>query len=131
MDGDNTDNDTTLLFDLRQRRAKVIGDCIDDVIEACKNERYYQWLKNIDDLYSISRHTFKDKKKDVEEKYNTKRKEVINLANTYQQDWLNKTSNPLACSLIDAKLRELFELIMDALEEANIFGTKYEDEDSL
>lgn len=121
------DNDSTFTYDLRQRRAKVIADCIEDVVEACKSENYTAWLKNIDDLYSVSEHTFKDRD-EARLKYIELRKRVVNLASKYASAWIGSGSNGLHHAEIDYNLRELFQFVMVTLEESGIFGTKWEDD---
>lgn len=121
----------TLAYDLRQRRAKLIADCMDDVIEACKADSYNTWLKNIDDLFSVSLHTFSDKDK-CKITYSSIRSRVTGLANQYPNVWLQQTKDSKACALIENTLRDLFEFVMDELEESGVFGKGYEyDEDEI
>lgn len=130
MDGTKEINDAKLTYDLRQRRAKLIADCIDDVVEAAKAENYYAWLKNIDDLYSVSKHTFKDKEK-ASNDFEQTRKGIVTLANTYSSTWLGNSKEQQACAKIEESLRKLFEKVMDWLEESGVFGTSTEDGDDL
>lgn len=126
----NDGDESTLAYDLRQRRAKIIGDCIEDVVEAAKMENYYGWLKNLDDLYTISVHTFKDKET-IKKDYGTKRNLIVTLANKHKEVWLKRSNDSEAAALIESALRDLFEFVMNELEEAKIFGSKLEDEEGL
>lgn len=125
------DDENTLAYDLRQRRAKIIGDCMEDVMEACKSDNYNTWLKNIDDLFSVSLHTFSEKDR-VKLTYSSLRSRVTSLANTYPPAWLNQTKDPQACALIEKSLRDLFEFVMEELEDSGVFGRGYiYDEDEI
>jgi len=122
--------DYKIQFDLRQRRAKFIADCIDDVIEQMKLENYYLWLKNIDDLYSVSKHTFQEKR-ETENEYNKLRNIVVTLANNKKAVWTKQSSDSNTIAEIEQSLRNLFQYVLDELEGAGVFGTKFEDEDEL
>lgn len=123
--------ETNLAYDLRQRRAKIIGDCLDEVVYSAKSGNYYVWLKSIEDLYDISEHAFNEKD-DTAKEYKRLKKEVTTLANTYPQVWLKKNNEPTAAAKIEDSLRILFRYLMLRIEDSGIFGRGYVyDEDEI
>lgn len=120
--------DKLFLYDLRQRRAKIIGDCIDEVVYSFKEENFYVIFKNIQDLYSVCSHAFADEEK-VGINFLEKQNKVIDTANKYAQTWLGKHKQPNEAFEIETALRDLFTYIMQEIEGAGLFGTSW-DEDS-
>jgi hypothetical protein len=116
-------------YDLRQRRAKFIGDCIDELIASMKAENYYAWFECIDDLYDVSDHMFHNE--DTEKEYNQLKNDVISLANKYQATWTGRTKEATAVSEIKKSLRILTRFLLKKIEESGAFGTRSYDEDEL
>lgn len=121
---------STFLFDLRQRRAKLIGDNIDDVQESLKMEKFYQTFKNLEDLYSVANHAFEDRVK-AEKDFQEHKKKIIELANNHRAEWEGKSTNAKLRADIEKSLRELFEFLLLQIEDAGLFGTKWEDDEGL
>lgn len=122
-------------YDLRQRRAKLIADCIEDIVISMKNEDYYKTLKNIEDLYTVSKHSFSGNAKDIKminDNYIQIKNDLSKLANEYFDAWTNPNSQDKENKgKIDFLLRKLFELVLQQIEDSGLFGTKYDDEDEL
>lgn len=127
----STDEEKNILYDLRQRRAKLIADCIEDVMISAKEEKYYIWFKNIEDLYDVSEHTYKDIEK-VEKEFKELKGKVTKLANDYSTSWAGKNKQAKECSEIESSLRNLFKYVLRAIEESGLFGKGYVyDEDEI
>jgi len=123
--------ETNLAYDLRQRRAKIIGDCLDEVVYSAKTGNYYVWLKNIEDLYDISEHAFNEKE-ETAKKYKELKDAVTKLANDYPQVWLKKSNTAQPAAEIENALRILFRYLMNRIEDSGIFGRGYVyDEDEI
>jgi hypothetical protein len=125
MEAQETANEKILAYDLRQRRAKLLADLIEDVVEACKSDNYYAWQKNIDDLFSAANHTFADKAQ-AKKEYQILKNKLIDLAIANRETWLGRNKDEKACGLIETALRDLFEFVLDQLEGAGVFGRGYE-----
>lgn len=124
-------DETKLSYDLRQRRAKIIGDCIQDAVDACKQDDYSAWLKSIDDLKMVSFHMWKDKD-DVNTEYTNIKQKVIDAANKYPTSWTKENINKDAVALFDKVLRKLMEYVMLQIEQSHGFGTiSIDDEDDI
>lgn len=122
--------EAALAYDLRQRRAKLIADCIELVVYSFKEENFRACLKNIDDLYSVSNHTF-TKPEEAKNKYHELRKITETLAADNANIFLRKVRSDNVEAQIDTALRNMFEYLMNELDIAGVFGNKDSDEDSL
>lgn len=119
-----------LAYDLRQRYAKIVGDHLEDITEARKNNDYSHYFKALEDLYTITRHKFK-KKKDKEEKkkgYKKLRQNAINISNNYSDAWSGNSTDPEDIAKIEEALRAMEEWLYLKMDEANMFGSKRDTE---
>ena len=129
MEFKSSQDNKELAYDLRQRRAKFIGDCIDDMIASMKADNFYLWMKSLEDLYDISAHMFSDK--DACKEYDKIKKELVEMANKYKSTWLGTAKKPEDASAIEQKLRELTRFVLLKIEESGAFGTREYDEDEI
>ena len=121
-----------LAYDLRQRYAKIVGDHLEDVALARKNNNYSDYFKALDDLYTVVRHKFqvdkKDKEGKEEDKYLELKNECIKVANDNISSWSGKASIPNQISLIEKALRAIEMYLYFKMDEANMFGSKRDTE---
>lgn len=110
-----------LAYDLRQIYARLVGEHMLDISEARKQNHLYIWFKSLEDLHTIIKHKFKNKKED-EEKYKTKIKSLIVLANKYTNSWLGINKNAKEVSEIENLLRDIEEFLYLKMNEAKMFG---------
>lgn len=117
-----------LAYDLRQIYANLVGEHLYDVAQARKNNKYAEYFKNLDDVYVIIHHKFKDREKE-EEKYKKLVETAVTSANKYEQEWLGKGNDSQGCATIEKSLREIEMFLYEMMEKANLFGKKLSDDD--
>lgn len=110
-----------LAYDLRQIYAKLVGEHLIDAAEARKSNIFYSWFKCLEDIKTITKHKFKDKKNTLIE-YNNLVTKLKDLANKYPTTWKGEVSDPTAVAKIEAALRELEEFLYEKMEEGKVFG---------
>lgn len=110
-----------LAYDLRQSYAKIVGEHMQDVADARKSDSFYAYYKNLEDLYTIVRHKFKDIKKG-EEEYRAKVKAFVIIANQYKDVWTGVSKDPTGHGAIDASLRQIEMFLYEKMNEAKMFG---------
>ncbi len=120
----NSNEPKELAYDLRQIYAKLVGEHLIDAAEARKSNNFYAWYKALEDIKTVTKHKFKDKKKALEE-YESLLKKIKELANKYPSTWKGESSKPEEVAQIEAALRELEEFLYDKMEEGKIFGEGY------
>ena len=104
---------------------------MDAVVYSSKSGSFYNWFRNIQDLYDISDHAFNEKD-EVEKRYNELSRKVVTLANKYQSAWLGKGNNSAHAAEIEQALRNLFRYLMRQIQDSGIFGKGYVyDEDEI
>lgn len=124
-----------LAYDLRQRYAKIVGDHMEDVAEARKAKNYSDYFNSLEDLYVITKHRFKQGKKDKKEKdttnknnkeksYESLKADVVKLANDYPSSWAGKTFNSEEVGKIEAALRNIEMYLYSKMNDAGMFGAK-------
>lgn len=125
MDGGTTTQAQDLAYDLRQIYARIVGEHLQDIAEARKNEKFYIWFKNLEDLHTIVKHKFKKKKEDKqdpEKVYQNKKAALVKLANDHQNVWVGASTEPIAFALIETALREIEMFLYDKMNDAKMFG---------
>lgn len=119
----------TLPYDLRQIYAiNLVGEHLQDVARARKGDDYPNYFKCLKDLWVITQHKIKAKNKDAIEEWENLLKKATKVINENSQTFRKKTKNPKGVYLIESVLNELEMFLYDKLEEAKIFGSKWEDE---
>jgi len=122
----NTPNDE-LAYDLRQRYAKEVADNMEAINLYRKERNWSAYFDAIEDLYIVT--YFKWKKEDPETNYITYRNKISLLSNEYHSIWLGQADSPEAVGLIKAALKDLEMHVYFKMNEANMFGSKYADDD--
>jgi hypothetical protein len=127
MDSSPESNQIKFLYDLRQRRAKLIGDQIDFVALISRGQNYFDWYKSIEQLYTFSKHAFKEKEREnIEKEYRRIKDELINSSKKHNSVWQGHNRTPEGCEVIEEKLRELTSFVLLQIEEAKLFGTSFQ-----
>lgn len=116
--------DKPLAYDLRQVYASLVGEHLIDASEARKHNNFYVWFKALEDIKTITKHKYKDKKKVLEE-YNNLVRDIKSLANKYPYTWKGEAAKADEVAHIEAALRELEEFLYDKMEEGKVFGEGY------
>jgi hypothetical protein len=110
-----------LAYDLRQIYARLVGEHMLDISEARKQNNLYLWYKALEDLHTIIKHKFKDKKKD-EEAYVKQIEDITDLANKYTNSWCGVNKNAKEVAEIESALRKIEEFLYLKMNEAKMFG---------
>lgn len=120
-----------LAYDLRQRYAKEVADNMEFINQYRKDRNWSSYFDAIEDLYIIT--NFKWKPEDTKGKtYASLRNAVATIANIHQHEWIGKGDEADATNLIKAALKDLEMYVYSKMNEANMFGSKYsDDEDDL
>jgi len=125
-----------LVYDLRQRYAKLVGDHLEmiSVLRIAKN--YPEYFNALDHLYTIIEFKFKERTKEkamtwekIKQKvddYAMLRKDVIAIALKYPQVWFSKSINNQGVELIEQALKNIERYLIFKMGEANMFGSKRE-----
>lgn|SRR3990167_1212256 len=109
-----------LAFDLRQIYAKIVGDHLLDISDARKQQNFYLWFKNLEDLHTIVRHKFKKKEEEIE--YEKIVNNIIDLSNKYSDVWLAQNKDASKVSEFEKALRELEMFLYEKMNDAHMFG---------
>lgn len=127
--GDDTEKfEKEMAYDLRKVYAvDLVGEHLKDIAEARKADNYSLYFKNLKDLFVITQHKFKDKTNKIDE-YNDLITNAVKIINSYPNDFLGSSKNPNACAEIEACLNAIEMFLYSQLEDADVFGAKYEDE---
>lgn len=122
-----TSDEKALSYDLRQTYAKIVGEHLEAISEARQKDNYPIWYKYLLDLFTITKHKFK-KQSDIED-FEKIKKSAISLANEHRDVWtgLSKEENDIA--LIEETLHKMEAFLYRVMDEANMFGTKFDDQD--
>jgi len=105
------DDEKTFLYDLRQRREKIIGECIEAAVNSMASRSYFYTYDNLQNLYVVCEHMFKDKDKIFKE-YNRMLKIIEENAEKYEETWNSPPQN---------QDKTEAAIIMDSLR--NLLGT--------
>lgn len=112
-----------MAYDLRQTYAKIVGDHLEDIAQARKADKYSIYYKSLMDLRIIVNHKFK-KNKELDDKKEFKElvQEAVKLANQYPNEWLGKSKDPTACSMIEQALNDIEMFLYSKIDDAGMFG---------
>ena len=124
------DNQKEMSYDLRQIYARIVGEHMVTIAENRISENLYQWFNSLEDLFTEVSFKFRDQEKDIQD-YNELKKEVIDLANKHTGTWLGTAKQENELSELKASLRKLERFLYLKMEEANMFGTKFADDEGL
>jgi hypothetical protein len=127
MANENETNSDELAYDLRQRYAKEVADNMEHINLQRKQRLWSEYFDAIEDLYIVT--NFKWKPEDKEKNYENYREVVSKLANEYPNTWISKDDDSNAVHLIKSALRQLEMHVYFKMNEANMFGSKYADDD--
>lgn len=138
--------DKELAFDLRQKYAEIVGLHLEDCTINRKEKKYLDWFNSLEDLYTVTSHKFNNKIvkgsngfKLPEElatnegltpqaKYNIIRAKIIEVSNKHKSTWLGQTKNAEHEAEIEKYLRLLEQYFYYIMDEAKLFGSKWEDD---
>ena len=121
-----------LAYDLRQRYAKLVGDHLEIVSMFRQSKDYMGYYTSLEDLYTVIVHKFKGtnkNKKIVKNKYPELKKNCIEVSNKYPYAWggsANASANEIA--KIEEALRSMERYLYFKMDEANLFGSKQDQE---
>jgi len=130
--GSDEYDDEKMAYDLRQIYAKIVGNHLAEISMYRRERNFYEWFEALEDLYTITRHKFREYEEDEQDKktYKQLRNEVIQLSNQYKDVWLKKSNEAVALSKIIKALRDIEEWLFFKMNESNMFG-KMEDLEGL
>jgi hypothetical protein len=137
-----------LVYDLRQKYAEIVGFHLEEVSNARKSQDYSTYFKALEDLFTVVKHkfrnkkiegeedteyspTFTEKKQDKEkkadkktdlERYTELRQNVITLSNKYKSAFLRQTEDPNEIAIIENSLREIEMFLYYVMDKAKMFG---------
>lgn len=120
-------NEKELAYDLRQVWVKLVGEQLEDVKEAKKSDKPINYYKELEDLFDLVQQKFSDKAKTIPE-FNKIRTEIISMAHANINVWIGANQNSEIYAKIEGKLREMERKLYDCMEEANMYGAKFDDE---
>lgn len=123
------DPNTQIPYDLRQIYAiNLVGDHLQDIARARKADDYPNYFKSLKDLWIITQHKIKVKDKEAPEKYNELLKNTYNIINKHPACFSKRGGNANGKAMIEYYLNEIEKFLYDKLDEAQLFGTKWDDE---
>lgn len=116
-------------YDLRQRYANFVGDHIDDVGFYRKRKNYPDYFQSLKELYVVTEFKWRDsKQEESQQKYEELIEAIARHARQYPTAWRGNLSDPKAIALIEHSLYALEKFLFRMMEDANMFGTKFEDD---
>ena len=127
----NFEDEKVLAYDLRQGYAKLVEYHMKDIADKRKEQSFYDWFMALQDLHTMIRFKFRNPKKD-EEEYKKIIKDIKKLAGEYSAVWKgDKNPDVEGIAKIDYALRVLEEFLYNKMNLADMFGSKYSDEEGL
>lgn len=132
-----------LAYDLRQKYAQIVGDHLEEISQARREKDYPEYFRGLENLFTIIKHKFKNKKtsKDDDESYNFEgeinpkekksdlerykdlRQNAIDVCNKYETTFLGRTDDPKMVSEIESSLREIEMFLYYVMDKAKMFGS--------
>lgn len=119
-----------MAYDLRQIYAKLVGEHLEDIAEARKQNSYYNYFKALEDLHIIVKHQFDKKRKktdmnevEAEIEYQRLKEEAINIINQNVQAFTKLSQDPKAIAAIERSLNLIEMFLYGQMAEANMFGS--------
>lgn len=117
---DNTEFLTALKHDLRQDRAKLIGDTLEAIHMARREKDYPRWFEELRNLKVDVVFKFipsdKDKLKDME-------KELSDAIKNNEHAYSNKNTPASERGKIEDKLRAINEFLIEKMDKYKFFGS--------
>ena len=131
-----------LAYDLRQKYAEIVGVHLERVTNARILKDYPAYFQALEDLYTVVKHKFKKKKRDVDEIidpdkkkkkkevkktdleiFNELRQKAIDLANKYPTVYLGETEDPKEISELEGSFRDIEMFLFSVMDNAKMFGS--------
>lgn len=125
---DGLDSDKGMSYDLRQYRAKVIGERLINLDLAKDSKEFPQIHEQLLNLYDKIHHLAKDKA-GLEQQFLVYKDKITLLSNNFRGTWFGQNNDSKAHAQIEDALREFDRYLMVVMEDAKIFGSKEYDED--
>lgn len=114
-----------LKYDLRVTRAEVIDNVLKAIAVYRSKRNFIDWFNSLEDLYIEIAHRLSDTAKT---KCKEARKEATRILNNNSQTYLGNDNDPKKKYEVFEALRTLDLTYKDSMEEANFFGTSWEDD---
>lgn len=130
-----------LAYDLRQKYAEIVGVHLEVVTRSRMAKDYPAYFQALEDLYTVVKHKFKNKKpKDeiinpeikkknkVKEKtdlelFEELRKKAIEKANEFPNVYLGRTDDPNEVSQLEKALRDIEMFLFKIMDDSKMFGS--------
>jgi hypothetical protein len=130
-EGIDSSEEKVLAYDLRQDYARLVGEHMRDIAEARKRNDYHSWFMALRDLYTLTK--FKYDSDSTKAKFKELKDNVTSISNKYPTCFTgaNKNAGQIERTAIDESLREFEEWIYVQMNEANMFGSKFADDEGL
>jgi len=129
---ETTNNDESIPYDLRQIYAvTLVGEHLQDVARARKANDYQNYFRSLKDLWIITQHKAKAKgknAKDPHEEYSRLLRTAVEIINSNIQCFNKKSQDPRGIAKIEMALNNIEMFLYNMMNEAGLFGTKWEDE---
>ena len=130
-----------LAYDLRQKYAEIVGIHLEAVTRARMVCDYPNYFKALENLYTVVRHKFKEKKvkdeivdiskkkakKEIKktdiEKFNDLRTVAITIANKYNLAYLGQTQDPNEIAELEKSFRAMEMFLFKVMDDSKMFGS--------
>jgi len=132
------DNDNDLAYDLRQKYAEIVGVHLEAVTIARMGQDYPRYFRALENLYTVVKHKFKEKKKNDSddkkkktkksdiEKYEELRTTAIEIANKHSTVYLGQTENPDEVFKIETAFRNMEMFLFKVMDGSKMFGASWD-----
>ena len=119
----NPDDNTTLVYDLRQKYAEIVGSILEEVARARSEDKFIEWFKWLDDL-----HTEIDQKFTKQERveYYKELDKTLKVLNNNRAAYLKTGTNEEQISNVKSALKGLNMWLKLLMEKHKMFGAKEE-----
>jgi len=122
-------SEENLAYDLRQIYAcNLVGEHLQDVARARKADDYRSYFKSLKDLWIITQHKIKEKRKDSQEEYKKLINEAIKIMNQNSNALAKVSKNNKGKALIENSLNNIEMFLYDCLYASGVFGSKWDDD---
>jgi len=122
-----TTEEKELAYDLRQAWVKIVGEHLLNVDNQKMNGSFANYYLALEYLFDRIHIKFNNRLEAIK-KIDGLRKEIEMLANKYPSVWLGTGNGQKASSDIRQAIRRMDWQLLAEMEEANMFGAKYDDE---
>lgn len=121
---DMSDDDKSLIYDLRQIYANIVGEVLKRITYWREQDEYAQYYKALNDLRLEIMKNLKEKER---EELRIAREKTLRVLEEHEQVLTKQNNDPLERHHVEEALGDYEILLKDLMEKHDMYGAKYDD----